>query len=628
MTNGQCSVLSCTASVVHESEFQIMTGAKQVIENYKTRISNAEVDIDIFQRLSHKYSLIRLAIFILAIPLLYFIIKTNLIVFGLFFVGVISLFVWAVIKQQKYDKLLSEKQALKAINENEIEAINNHQNLYYDGATYEVPNHHYTEDLDIFGTHSIFGLINRCRTYYGNQTLKSIFLEKPLKADLLEKQEAIKELEGETDYRQEIAVKLFSLEGLENFNVALSIKRQMEMDLSFGEGKLINLYRKSLPLIWIGIIVLYFVNYGLANTLASFIFIGNLLLTGNFTKRITEVQGRLSNTSNSFKKYIDVLKSLFDKKWKSSLLKAHAAEFENSSSELPLKSLSDLSNIINQLDYRLNLLVAIAGNGLFLWDLSVIYKLAKWKKSNTGKIEKIFKHIGFIEALSSLATWAYNHPTYSYPLISDEYMTIEAKEMEHPLIPKSQNVENDFILEKQDKIVIITGSNMSGKSTLLRTIGLNMILGYTGAKVAASSFKIPIVSIVSYMRIKDALEENVSTFKAELNRISMILSVLKEKNDAFILIDEMLRGTNSKDKLNGSIGITNKLLGSDAYAMIATHDIKLAEMGNDEERIANYYFDIDYKDGDLVFDYKVKSGICENFNASFLLGQLGIDTDI
>ena len=605
-----------------------MTGAKQVIENYKTRINKAEVDIDIYQGLSHKYSLIRLAIFILAIPLLYFIIKTNLIVFSLFLVGVISLFVWAVVKQQKYDKFLSEKKALKEINENEIDAIHNHQNLYYNGEEYEISNHHYTADLDIFGAHSIFGLINRCRTYYGNQILRSVFLEKPIISELLEKQEAIKELEDETDYRQEIAVKLYSLDGLENYNVAHSINRQMEMDLSFGEGKLLNIYRKSLPLIWIGIIVLYFINYGLANTLASFIFIGNLLLTGNFTKRITEVQGRLSNTSNSLKRYIDVLKSLFDKKWNSTLLKVHAEEFENSSSELPLKSLSDLSNIINQLDYRLNLLVAIAGNGLFLWDLSVIYKLAKWKKSNTGKIEKIFKHIGFMEAMSSLATWSYNHPTYSYPFISDDYMSIEAKELEHPLIPKSQNVENDFNLEKQDKVVIITGSNMSGKSTLLRTIGLIMILGYTGTKVAASNLSIPIVSIVTYMRIKDALEENVSTFKAELNRISMILTILEEKDDAFILIDEMLRGTNSKDKLNGSIGITKKLLESDAYAMIATHDIKLAEMGNDEKRIANYYFDIDYKDGNLVFDYKVKSGICENFNASFLLGQLGIDTEI
>jgi len=583
-----------------------------IISGYKDRIQKAEVEIAINQKLSHKYSMIRLGIFILAIPILYFIIKTNLIIFCVFFIGVISLFVWAVLKQQKYDKLLSEKEAMKAINENELTGIQEHKNIYYNG----------------FGAHSMFGLINRCRTYYGNQYLKNAFLYKPTKPELLEKQEAIKELEEELDYRQEIAVKLFSLEGLENYNVAASINSQMEMDLSFGEGRLLTMYRKALPLIWLAIIGLYFYNASLANTISSVIFIGNLLLTGNFTKKITEVQGRLSNTSNSLKKYIDVLNELFDRKWQSKLLKRHAAEFDNSRDEMPVKSLSSLSKIINQLDYRLNLLVAIVGNGLFLWDLRVIYKLAQWKRNNSGKIDKIFQHIGFIEALSSLANWAYNNPGYTYPQIKDKYMSISANNLEHPLIPKSQNVDNDFELKENDKVVIITGSNMSGKSTLLRTIGLNMILGYTGTKVAASDLNIPIVSIVTYMRIKDALEENVSTFKAELNRISMILSVLEEKDDAFILIDEMLRGTNSKDKLNGSIGITKKLLQSNAYSMIATHDIKLAEMGNQEDRIANYYFDIDYEDGDLVFDYKVKSGICENFNASFLLGQLGIATEV
>ncbi len=600
----------------------------KIINDYKDRVQLADEAINVNQKLSHKYSMIRLGVFILAIPMLYFIIKTNMIVFAVFLIGVISLFVWAVIQQQKYDKLLSEKQALKAINENELTVIQHHKNEYYDGNDYEIPNHHYTSDLDIFGSHSMFGLINRCRTYYGNQYLKNAFLNKPTKDDLSEKQEAIQELEQELKYRQDIAVKLYSLEGLENYNVAESINRQMEMDLTFGEGKILNLYRKSLPIIWLALIGLYFYNISLANTISSLVFLGNLILTGNFTKKITEVHGRLSNTSNSLKKYIDVLNELFDKKWKSELLKKHAEEFDNSKDELPVKSLSSLSKIINQLDYRLNFLVAIAGNGLFLWDLGVIYKLAKWKQNNSGKIDKVFQHIGFIEALSSLATWSYNNPNYTYPQIKDEYMSISAENLEHPLIPKSQNVDNNFELKENDKVVIITGSNMSGKSTLLRTIGLNMILGYTGTKVAAKHLNIPIVSIVTYMRIKDALEENVSTFKAELNRISMILSVLKEKDDAFILIDEMLRGTNSKDKLNGSIGITKKLLESNAYSMIATHDIKLAEMGNQEDRIANYYFDIDYKDGDLVFDYKVKSGICENFNASFLLGQLGIDTDV
>ena len=605
-----------------------MNNTNDLLEGYKLRASKAKKDIALYNGLSNRYSLIRLGVFIMAIPLLYFILKTNIIVFVLFLVGLLSLFIWAVIKQQKYDKLLSEKNALYDINENEIATITKHENIYYDGVAYEIPNHHYTSDLDIFGSHSIFGLINRCRTYDGNQYLKSVFLEKPTASVLLDRQEAITELEEEVEYRQAVAVKLYSLEGLENYNVAASIDAQMEMDLSFGEGKIINTYRKILPIIWIAIIVLYFYNYGLANTLASFLFIGNLMLTGNFTKKISEVQGRLSNTSNSLKKYIDVLTILFDKKWTSKLLIRHSEQFDSSTNEMPLKSLSDLSKIINQLDYRLNLLVAIVGNGLFLWDLGVIAKLAKWKNTNTGKIEKIFKHIGFIEAMSSLATWAYNQPNYCYPMITEKYMHIEAAKLEHPLIPKSQNVDNDFTLNPNDKVVIITGSNMSGKSTLLRTIGLNMILGYTGTKVAASMMTYPIVHIVTYMRIKDALEENVSTFKAELNRISMILSVLEEKNDAFILIDEMLRGTNSKDKLNGSIGITKKLLSTNAYAMIATHDIKLAEMGNEDNRIANYYFDIDYKDGDLVFDYKVKTGICENFNASFLLGQLGIDTDV
>ena len=232
-----------------------------------------------------------------------------------------------------------------------------------------------------------------------------------------------------------------------------------------------------------------------------------------------------------------------------------------------------------------------------------------------------------MECLSSLATWSFNHPQYNYPNIHDQYLQIETEGIEHPLIPDNQNVSNDFTLRPADKVSIITGSNMSGKSTFLRTLAINMVLGYTGTKTAASSLSMPIVNIVTYMRIKDALEENVSTFKAELNRISMILEVLKTDKTAFIFIDEMLRGTNSKDKLNGSIGITKKLLSSDTYAMIATHDIKLAELGEKDDNIANYFFDIDYKNGDLVFDYKLKEGICENFNASFLLGQLGIDTE-
>lgn len=599
----------------------------KIIDLYKNRIINAEEEIALNKSLSFRFSMVRLAIFLLAIPLLYFILKTTIAVFIVCFISILIIFLWAVVKQVKYDKLLSEAEAKRAININEIEAIQSHKNIYYNGVNYQIHNHAYTEDLDIFGPYSLFGLINRSRTYFGNQILQSFFLQKGQKEEILKRQEAVEELKNNIEWRQDLAVKLYDLEDLHDYNVAEAINKQLSIDMSFTDGTMLNLYRKSLPLIWVAIFVTYYFNSGIANTIFSVIFIGNLLLVGNFTKKINEIQGKLTNTSNSIKKYIAALDVIFSTVWKSKLLVEKTQEFENSKSEMPIKSLSELSSLINKLDYRLNFLVAIIANGLILWDLRIVSQLNRWKVNNTGKIDEVFQYIGFMECMSSLATWAYNHPYYNYPIIHEKYLTIETREIEHPLIPDNQNVDNDFTLNPEDKVTIITGSNMSGKSTFLRTLAINMILGYTGTKTASAFLSMPIVNIVTYMRIKDALEENVSTFKAELNRISMILDVLKTDNKSLIFIDEMLRGTNSKDKLNGSIGITKKLLDSGTYAMIATHDIKLAELGERDDHIANYFFDIDYKNGDLVFDYKLKHGVCQNFNASFLLGQLGIDTE-
>ena len=603
------------------------TNKSELLETYQSRISKADQQITEYKSLSFKFSMVRLGIFLLSIPMLYFILKTTIVVFMVSLVLITILFLWAVVKQIKYDKLLADSEAMKAINENEINALKNHNNIYYDGTNYQIHNHAFTEDLDIFGSYSLFGLINRSRTYFGNQTLRDLFLKKPNQEEIIKRQEAVEELKSDIDWRQELAVKLYDLEDLHDYNVAEAINKQLEIDMSFATGPLLTIYRKSLPIIWLVIAALYYFELSFANTIFGVVFIGNLLLVGKYTSQVNEIQGKLSRTSSSIKKYIDALETIFKKTWKSQLLVEKSSEFENSKSEMPIKSLAVLSSLINKLDYRLNLLVAIAANGFILWDLHVVAQLSDWKQKNHGKIDRIFQYIGVMETVSSLATWAYNHPQYDYPTIHNEYLKIEAIGIEHPLILDNQNVDNDFTLNSKDEVSIITGSNMSGKSTFLRTLAINMILGYTGTKTASTSLSMPIVSIVTYMRIKDALEENVSTFKAELNRISMILEVLKTDKNAFIFIDEMLRGTNSKDKLNGSIGITKKLLESDSYAMIATHDIKLAELGKEEDRIANYFFDIDYADGDLVFDYKIKEGICENFNASFLLGQLGIETE-
>ncbi|MEE9438648.1 MAG: hypothetical protein V3V14_06575 [Saprospiraceae bacterium] len=570
--------------------------------------------------------MIRLGVFVLAIPIFYFLLQSNLLIIGLVFLVIGTLFVWAVLKQQKFDNLAKEQEAMIAINQNEIDVLTKFQNIYDDGSQYIIPRHRYIEDLDIFGSHSIFFLVNRCKTYFGNQILSTWFKELPSKSEVHKRQEAIKEVAESLEWRQELAVKLFALQNQETYNVSSIVNHYLQMDLSFATNNIINTYRRLLPLLWLGLLGLMFVNPSLANSIAILLFIGNLLIVGKYSKQISEIQSKLAQVGSSLKGYISAIKTVFDKKWNAELLQNAYATFKNTNTDIPIQTLKELNKIVDQLDYRLNLLVAIVANGVVLWDLSVVNKLEKWKIKNKDKMESIFYHIGFMETISSLSTWAYNHPESTYPSIGDQYMQIATKGISHPLIPRLQNVDNDYILSTEDHITIITGSNMSGKSTFLRTLGINMILGFTGTKVSAQTMEIPLVKIVTYMRIKDALEENVSTFKAELNRIELILDILKNESDTFILIDEMLRGTNSRDKLSGSIGLTKKLLRSSTYAMIATHDIKLAEIGELEKNIANYYFDIDYKDGNLVFDYKIKKGICRNFNATFLLNQLGIET--
>ncbi|GLR17102.1 DNA mismatch repair protein MutS [Portibacter lacus] len=558
---------------------------------------------------------------------MYFLAQLNVYAVIIGLVIAIIFFVQAVIRQQKYDKLVRKSEHLIWINENEISTIETFDNGYYDGEKFEQPHHLYTDDLDIFGANSMYSLINRAKTFNGIHYLSQLFLTLPTKKEIADRQSAILELEQKLDWRQDFANTLFEFVNGEKRDFAKEIDAELQLELNFVQGKVLNLYRKALPIIWLAVATLYFINIDIANIFASVFFMFNLVLTFRKVKETTHVQGRLSNASIMLRSYGDALDTIFSEQWTSPLLKTQVEKFKVSAEkDSSTKVLKQLQQIIEQLDYRLNFIPAIILNGMFLWDFRVLYKLVGWKEEHAGKLNELFEFVGEMEAFSGLANWSYNHPHYTMPTIEEEYFSLAAIDIKHPLIPSEENVGNDFSIQKGEYLNIVTGSNMSGKSTLLRTLGINMILGYTGTRVAAKSLSFPIVKLISYMRIKDILEESVSTFKAELNRIKMILDILKTDAQCFILIDEMLRGTNSRDKLIGSIGIAKRLLAEKTYSMIATHDIKLAELGLEiPEGIANYYFDIDYADGELVFDYKVKQGICENFNASFLLSQLGID---
>jgi len=286
----------------------------------------------------------------------------------------------------------------------------------------------------------------------------------------------------------------------------------------------------------------------------------------------------------------------------------------------------NLKNILNRFDVRLNVFAFLILNTFLLWDLHQMMALKKWKAQNQTLVPKWFNAIAEIEVVNTFATLSFNHPEWCYPAIADEHFTLKAEDVGHPLIPEQQRVNNSFGIEGGARVDLITGSNMAGKSTFLRSLGINMILAYAGAPVCAKNFTVSISKLISSMRITDNLAENTSTFYAELKKLKSIIDEVNKHENLFILLDEILRGTNSLDRHTGSAALIKQLIKENAVALIATHDVELAKLEKDfPSNISNYHFDVQVAGEELYFDYKLKEGICTSLNASLLMKKIGIE---
>ncbi len=597
---------------------------KPILIVYTDQLASLIIDQKDKEAISFRYSMFRLALMICGITWVYFMLKAA--PFAIF-AGLLSIMIGFLISVSKQ---LAIDNDLKLINnkilivKNEMSCLKLDHSCYNNGSDYIDDHHLYTNDLDVFGPMSLFGWINRARTSEGQNILAKWFLLKPTIQEIAKRRSIIEELEKSESWRLNFLSVLFEF-NIDKQNSSIKhLKEDLQIDLGFSQGKVLTIYVFLMPAIWILLGIFYLMDIPWISTTAIWLFIFNLLIVGRSGKKVNHIQRRLNGLDNKLTKWANAVQLILSKDWQGSNLISLIAHHKSSNKD-NAKSILSLNKIISRLDYRLNMALGVVIQGLFLWDLKCMKQLYSWKTTEEENLYKLIETVGMFEAFTSLSTWAYNHSDYAYPIIKDQEFELHAAAIHHPLILQTKSVGNDFEINKEEYISIITGSNMAGKSTFLRTIGINMVLAYTGTKVAAARFACPLVTITTYMRIKDVLEENVSTFKAELNRIKLILDIISEKEPSLILIDEMLRGTNSVDKLKGSISITKKLLDSKSYCLIATHDIKLAELTNEIQKgIKNYYFDIDYADEELVFDYKIKPGICQNFNASFLLKQLGI----
>jgi DNA mismatch repair ATPase MutS len=596
-----------------------------IINNYTEAAALAKQEANKYKELANTYSLLRLGIFGLMIFAVYLtIVQDNFTIMAVAFVTLLAAFAWLVSRQGNYERQRDYYLDLERINLNEIGSLQSNTNLYSNGQQYSNEKHFYSSDLDIFGNASLFQLINRAATSTGNNKLAAWLNAPSDKPTVLLRQEAVKELAVKNEWKKELqTLLLFSNDG--DVNRLNSLFKYLHLPLNLSGEKWLGKYAKVAPYILVAVIVAAFF-FPMAKSLATLIGLVNMGVVFSKATYIKKADMIADKIGKMLGNYAGVFNKIETQEWAATYTNNLAQKLKDDKTSEKIKELSEL---INKLNYHLNVIVGIILNVFLLWDIRQIIAIEDWKRNNCENLEEAFDVIAEFEALISIAVPAINYPEWVYPVIADtEGYTVLAKNIAHPLIRSDKRVDNDYDLKDAYNIDIITGSNMAGKSTFLRTIGINAVLALSGAPVCASAMEVSVITIVSYMRIKDSLNESTSTFKAELDRLQMLLAAVEHEHRVFFLIDEMLRGTNSMDKYLGSKAVIEQLISKKGVGMVATHDLQIARLEDKYPNyVRNYYFDIQVQNGEMLFDYKIKHGECKTFNASLLLKQIGINVD-
>jgi hypothetical protein len=538
---------------------------------------------------------------------------------------IVIIFAYLVRRQSSLEKLLDVRQADLRVNQNELNLMADGKNMYDHGVKFDDPKHPYVSDLDIFGHYSLFAKINRAATSEGVDRLAGWLSSSSSKADIEQRQDASAELSQKTAWCQNFQSKLlFNLDS--KTNIATFLRNYLtDNALRFGSG-FMRLYVRIAPFLLLVGVLISILWYPLWTYLAVLCLL-HLFWTLGLAGKVSYFSNRIDKVGQILIAYADAVKMVENETFGSKQLSSLQERLKTKKGEPLSVAFHRLGQLIDKLDARNNLLVGAVLNMIFLWDFKQVLAIVDWKADFEGDIVESFTVIGEVEALVSLATLSRNHSDWCRPVLSDNVDAdrIRAIALNHPLIAHEKAVANDYDA-KSHQIALITGSNMAGKSTFLRTVGINAVLAYAGAVVCAKAMELPIYRLVTYMRIKDDLKESTSTFKAEIDRMKFILGVVEVAQDSFFLIDEMLRGTNSVDKYLGSRAIIKKLIALNGKGMVATHDLQLASLEEDfSSHIRNFHFDIQVVNGEMLFDYKLKTGQCTVFNASMLLKGIGID---
>ena len=533
------------------------------------------------------------------------------------FIGVLGVAIFTYLLS-KYTDLKTKRAFCKALAEINNEEIKIGTGEFYHrnkGLEFQDPKHFYSLDIDLFGRGSFFQFINRTTINEGTQKLAEALKANNVD-DIVLRQEAIKELSANPKWRQHYTA-TSSLVEIE------TPAKQIIYWLKSHQAFLPKLMT-WLPLVFslgsIALFILAILKLINPEIMGYWLLIG-LGVTGSYLKKINVLASNTDKVKDTFRQYAALLDFIENETFTSDLLQQKQHQIASDAKKAS-QVFKEFSKALDALDNRNNMIGAIFGNGLFLSDIKNSYQIEEWINEYASKVEDWFEVVSFFDTYNSLGNYAYNHPQFVFPEIEKHGAVINADSLGHPLLDKSKRVDSDLTIDAE-QFFIVTGANMAGKSTFLRTVSLHIVMANVGLPVCAKSSKYSPVKLITSMRTTDSLTDESYYFFSELTRLKYIVDAI-QKETYFIVLDEILKGTNSTDKAIGSRKFVEKLVASNATGIIATHDLSLCEIEKELEAVKNYYFDAEIINDELYFDYKLKEGVCQNMNASFLLKKMDI----
>jgi hypothetical protein len=581
-------------------------------EFYLQQLSRQQAQVAALQKQIKQLSSFRLIIGVVILILGYLILSGKLEQWWVILITIAGF----LIVVRKHNALKDEEAKAELygiILQNELSALDGNYSSFKDGSEFTDTAHPFTYDLDFFGKRSIYQLLCRAATKNGEHALGDL-LRNPYadEAEISNRQVVVQDLARKPEF-------------LMNFRVAGAAYKEGEKDVDkirewlmmedrFISSAFIRAIVVIIPVMSVAAGVLSFLYEG-SYPFLLLIVVFNWLFLRAKVQPIKEASYYVAKSAELIVKYEALIGEVAKERFATGKWNEHAIT--------AFGAIMKLKKLAHLFESRYNGMVGPLMNSLFLFDIQCGVRLDRWRKIHRQEVLRGLADITEIDTYVSLATFAYNHPQYTYPAFN--HSTYSAENIAHPLLEKTA-VGNSFSLGEHEQFYLLTGANMTGKSTFIRTNGVNIILAYTGVPLRGDHIQVPLTRLYTAMRITDSVQDDVSYFRAELIRIHDIMQEVQTNEQPYlILLDEPLRGTNTTDKQNGTRSIIEKFVRLNAIGIVATHDTVLCNLEEQHAgKVANHHFESTIEGNELKFDYQLKKGCSKSNNATILMQQMGI----